>query len=233
MWQTAVCKSWCEKRPTWLSLNQLCETLLLTSILFSAWKMSAAPFSWLLPPPLMWLRISLLILRNVSNAVLGDRPHLAPAPPLQQHRVGGQVEVGVEEGEGGVERESGWEAGRSLLEHFQPNVSVRMWRWRLRQLLLRYFWMQLWWGLGHLKSSARDNLYKIRWINQRHFLHFFHLQNLTLVSFQTLPATVFENGPGSIWWPWHGCFSQLYRRINYNHIQNYILSASTSRTRTT
>ena len=72
------------------------------------------------------LGLSLLILRNVSNAVLGDRPHLAPAPPLQQHGVGGQVEVRVEEREGRVEREGGWEAGRSLLEHFQPNVSVRM-----------------------------------------------------------------------------------------------------------
>ena len=170
--------------------EQLCErdSALNIHLVFRL-KMSAAPFSWLLPPPLMWLRISLLILRNVSNAVLGDRPHLAPAPPLQQHGVGGQVEVGVEERKRGLERESGWEAGRSLLEHFQPNVSVRMWRWRLRQLLLRYFWMQLWWGLGHLKSSARDNLYKIRWINQRHFLHFFHLQNLQLVSFENLPQS--------------------------------------------
>ena len=72
------------------------------------------------------LGLSLLILRNVSNAVLGDLPHLASAPPLQQHGVGGQVEVGVEERERRVEREGGWEAGRSLLEHFQPNVSVRM-----------------------------------------------------------------------------------------------------------
>ena len=72
------------------------------------------------------LGLSFLILRNVSNAVLGDRPHLAPAPPLQQHGVGSQVEVGVEEGERRVERESRWEAGRSLLEHFEPNVSVRM-----------------------------------------------------------------------------------------------------------
>ena len=34
---------------------------------------------------------------------------------------------------------------------------------------------------------TRSSLYKIRWINQRHFLHFFHLQNLPLVSFETLP----------------------------------------------
>ena len=40
--------------------------------------------------------------------------------------MGGQVEVGVEERETRVERESRWEAGRSLLEHFEPNVSVRM-----------------------------------------------------------------------------------------------------------